>query len=479
MLKSALVKQYFGSVPLASAQASANRSQKIDAGDESLPYRQASIRLSRFMVAACTTLALCFSDLAIFPVKPWGDDLVPGKLIAKGRAQRTADYFFGKENPEIIFLGSSLIFRASFECDTTYEKIALPNDQQELWDFKRRHVECQYFERLLKRQFGLPVTACEFGIPAAMVSDHNLFVQRLVLFHKSPKLVICTLAPRDFYDNAYKDERETTGWQQLVTCLPVSQWLRHPQAAYQYAIRSWKIAGQLDKLADAASIRIFTYRYYLEQTCRGLILSMLNQRTAPSTVNPAESSSIGVKANKSSEQLDAGARNAIKVSISKGKGNNAGNDLAHGAIGGGNDGASACTTGGLGGVTHSYNDLPCYQFSYNPPDYQQFEHHMERLHELAQLCMRQGYLLVLVDMPVTPENQVQMVPESLSLYHRAMKATASQFDIELISPSSDTRFDASDFVDSVHLTAAGGAKFFDCLIQHLAKNRRLVEKLTN
>jgi hypothetical protein len=392
------------------------------------PLRSRVPKLSSFGVALLLFVGYWLANVTLYPVSPTRSDFVPAKISAKGRAQRVADYFYNAENPDIILLGSSLIFRASFESDKVLEHLPVPSDQNELWEFKRKHVESQHFEKLLKQTFGKPVSAYEFGIPASMVSDHREFVGKLSLFNKTPKVVICTLAPRDFFDNVYKDPKETTGWEQLSTCYPNSMWPRHPKAMLFYLSRRCAPIYFLCQKADALKCRAFTYRYYFEQTARTDLLTLFNQSTLPSTVAPVQRGT---------------SKQAPLAKV----------------------------------PAHKYPDLDCYQFSYNPPDYKELECYADELRALAKECKRAGYFLVLVDMPVTPENRCQMMPEALSRYRKTLADLSKTCEAQLIVPEKGTTYDAPDFGDSVHLTAPGGDKFFRCIVKSLFENPQIRAKL--
>jgi len=346
-------------------------------------------------------------------------DLVPGKINAKGRAQRAADFFYNDENPAIILLGTSLIFRASFESDVAYEHLQLPKDALALWEFKRRHVQCLHFQRLLEGALGMPIKACELGVPAAMASDYRELVEKLSLFHKTPKVVICTLAPRDLFDNVYKDPKDTTSGEQIATCYPKSMWCRRPDAAWFYILRRWSLFHFLDLQLDAIKTRCFTYRYNFEQSFREQLLKAFHQSTLPSTLPPTRPKRLSPA------------------------------------------------------LTHNYNDLACYQFSYNPPDFNEFARNADQLRSVAVQCKKKGCTLLLVDMPVTPENRAQMTEEALNLYRKTLRDIAREYDLVLLLPEQNATYEAKDFVDSVHLTASGGQKFFQYLVDCFSRIERL------
>jgi hypothetical protein len=381
-------------------------------------------KISRALTALLLFVAICLGNVTFFPVNPQRSDFVPAKISSKGRAQRAADFFYGAENPSLIFLGTSLIFRASFECDKKFENLAIPTDDFEAWEFKRKHVECQYLERMLKHTFGKSLSAFEFGIPAAMVSDYREFTSKLSLFSKNPKVLICTLAPRDFFDNVYKDPKDTTGWEQISTCYPTASWLQHPMAAWFYLTRQCAPILFLDQKVDAIKSRAFTYRYNFEQSSRDHLLALLHQSTLPSTMAPTQAKQSAIE------------------------------------------------------TTHSYPDLDCYRFTYNPPDFGEFDRNVDQLRMLVKDCRKNGRLLVLIDMPVTPENRNQMMPEALALYRKTIREIAGTYKTKLIVPEEGTAYDASDFEDSVHLTAPGGDKFFRFVVKSLSETPEIRASLT-
>jgi hypothetical protein len=375
--------------------------------------------LSKFLLALFLFGVASVSNISFWPVNPLSSDLVPGKINAKGRAQRAADFFYNDENPDVIFLGTSLIFRASFESDVAFEHLRLPKDNLALWEFKRRHIECLHFQRLLEGALGAPIKACELGIPAAMASDYRELIEKLSLFDKTPRVVVCTLAPRDLFDNVYKDSRDTTSAEQIATCYPKSMWFHHTEAAWFYILRRWSLLHFLDRQLDAIKTRCFTYRYNFEQSFRAQLLKTLHQSTLPSTLPPTRPKPLSAP------------------------------------------------------LIHNYNDLSCYQFSYNPPDFDEFARNAEQLRSMAVQCKKKGYTLLLVDMPVTPENRAQMTEEALNLYRKTLRDIAREYDLVLLLPDQNATYEAKDFVDSVHLTASGGQKFFQNLTDCFSRIERL------
>jgi len=398
-----------------------------------LTIEKSAGKCSKFLAALLFTFSISLVNVILDPVKFVGSDLVPAKISSKGRAERAANYLSNSENPAVVFIGSSLIFRASFQSDKAFEHLVLPTKTEDLFNFKTKHVEAQHFERLLKEKFDKSFSAIELGIPASMISDQRTFVDKLILFKKTPRVLISTIAPREFYDNAYKDAKETTAFEQISTAYPMSMWWQHPEGAWFYLTRHLSPLAFLCRQADALNVRAYTYRFRFADAARTQVLHLFNQSTAPSTLAP--------------EQLFAApTKGALK---------------------------SNCKTASSTSPARVFTDLDCYRFCYNPPDYEQFDRNMGELTAMAKACKRARYVLVIVDMPVTNQNRLQMVPEALARYRKKIWEISKNYGAKLIVPEKTTTFQDSDFADSVHVTANGGEKIFQCIVNSLFEDPHL------
>jgi hypothetical protein len=421
---------------------------------------KSAVTYSKFLAALLATLAIGIANVTIYPVSFLRADLVPAKISSKGRAERAADYFYNSENPAVVLLGSSLIFRASFETDKDYEHIALPTKIEDLSEFKKKHVEAQHFERLMKEKFGKPYSTIELGIPASMISDQRAFVDKMVLFEKSPRLVISTIAPREFYDNAYKDPKETTAYEQISTSYPMTMWEHHPKAAWFYMTRHFQPLIFLCQTIDDVNVRAYTYRFKVSDAARTQLLRIFNQSTAPSTVSPENSITKFPQGN-----VAAAPKSPIAIASEAATAVAQKNAVAK---------AISAIPAPLERVLP---DLECYRFSYNPPDYKQFDRNIDELKAMARACKRAGYVFVIVDMPVTDQNRRQMMPDALGRYRKELSEIAKDYGAKLIVPETRDNYKESDFGDSVHVTAPGGEKIFQCIVNSLFEDPQVHERL--
>lgn len=95
--------------------------------------------------------------------------------------------------PDVVIFGSSLLGSAHASVDATY--------LMQLLDVLT-HRKISFLEKQISDRVGHPVTVFSLGCPGEMVSDAYAISKSLIFEgKKKPKLVIATIAPRDFVDS--------------------------------------------------------------------------------------------------------------------------------------------------------------------------------------------------------------------------------------------------------------------------------------
>ncbi|MBX9689390.1 MAG: hypothetical protein K2X27_21955, partial [Candidatus Obscuribacterales bacterium] len=96
------------------------------------------------------------------------------------------------EAPDLVVFGSSLLGSAHASVDAQFN--------QELTDVLM-HRRINYLEDQLEKRLNEKLSVFSLGSPGEMISDAYLLSKTLFAGNKKPRLVIATIAPRDFIDN--------------------------------------------------------------------------------------------------------------------------------------------------------------------------------------------------------------------------------------------------------------------------------------
>lgn len=94
--------------------------------------------------------------------------------------------------PDVVVFGSSLLGSAHASMDAEF--------LQQLID-ALTHRRMVYLEDRLAHRLGYKVSIFSLGSPGEMISDYYAISKALIVSAKKPKLVIATIAPRDFIDS--------------------------------------------------------------------------------------------------------------------------------------------------------------------------------------------------------------------------------------------------------------------------------------
>jgi hypothetical protein len=352
-------------------------------------------------------------------------DVPPSVIAAKPYIFRAEKYLYSDEDPEIILMGSSLVLRPSFESDRLFENLAVPKDEEAAREFKHRYTKVQHLRHLLQSCMHRSFDVINLGVPSCMTSDYYLILQKLMDFGKHPHLIVLAVAPRDFLDNKYPDFQQTPSVQLMSTCIPVRKWTRHPMAAVDYCRHFFAPFAWAEKLFDAVTVRSVSTRLDFE-------------------LNP---DGAGHKL------VDAYRRSIFKVR----------------AI------PPSCE---IPQSAKKYFDLDAYNWCYNPPNMEGLRQQFLYLEKFVTLASRKDIPVVLVDMPLTVENQALIQPSAQKTYKDLLHQLAkNNSNVLMVDANRLSGCTAQDFVDSAHLNGLGGHKCFECIAKAISANSLLRAKL--
>jgi len=87
--------------------------------------------------------------------------------------------------------------------------------------------------------------------------------------------------------------------------------------------------------------------------------------------------------------------------------------------------------------------------------------------KLVQLCRRKGIVLVLVNMPLSPDTSKVVPATQMNGFRQFLSASEKAGNFYLIDLWGDAAFQDSDYKDGVHLNFSGAKKLADKIVNHL------------
>jgi hypothetical protein len=281
---------------------------------------------------------------------------------------------------------------------------------------------CKIFEAVLKEKTMTDASAFVCAAPGQMISDHFLVAKTLFALRK-PRLVVITLAPRDFIDNFLADVSSTEPYRFYLP------YLSEDAQAKKLLLTSWP-----EQLKDGIG-RLFP----LKNVSQLISWSGLLQKL-PLPAQPAQS-----------QERDIGWLFSV----------NANSDLMHPYM---------CMT--LPKMPNNFKDNTLeYSKRYhncNPPLYRQ---ELGFLNELLQYTKDEQIKVLVVAMPLTAMNRALLPQVFWTNYKVAIQTACAQHQAKLLDLSQADGFAPTDFIDTVHLSQDGGVKLVDKITEAIAQEQ--------
>jgi Protein of unknown function (DUF1574) len=307
-----------------------------------------------------------------------------------------------QKSPNIVLLGSSLIKTPFWLSDMHYLSKTLSYDDYHCCS----KLQSQLLDKELKGS-----SVFDFGIPGAMVSDIYLLTEKLLVGPQAPKLVIYAIGPRDLNDRVITSEITTPTFDRLFSPLDLGK-------------NDWPYRMDFEQKVNLLADRLFfAYRKRSQWQMsiasgvrRGL--DILSPKACP---KPTSSNSIDFEAI------------------------NTNNYKRYAAI-----------------APEKQNEI-CWNWSikdyrarYANFNSEQFSKQLFFLKSLIATTKKRNIALLLVNMPLTPQN-LELMPSSLyPSYIQSLRTVANSSQIPLIDLQNDRQFDQTCFYDTVHLNSIGG-----------------------
>jgi hypothetical protein len=134
-----------------------------------------------------------------------------------------------------------------------------------------------------------------------------------------------------------------------------------------------------------------------------------------------------------------------------------------------NDNAAKMVPGVLQLPASKAKDLATYDKVYNPVKPQRFAEQSTCLQKMLQSANKNHIKVLLVNMPLTAENRALLPASALATYNQTVKDIAAKNQVALLDLQQSSVFKPDDFIDSCHLNAQGGAKFYREMVPVIAE----------
>lgn len=326
------------------------------------------------------------------------------------------------KTPDIVVCGSSQIggLQAA-DANTSGKTVDLV--------FNRR---CLTLENDVAKNFG-PSEVFLSALPGAMVSDHFAIGRALFRPSHHPALLVLTVSPRDFIDNTLPSAGATDSYRffsQYSDMSAYTGWAFHdPWSRLTYFISS--------ELPLRAQLAVFN------QAVEQIVNRLKEVDTSGGAVKSATSSSS------STSSAAATAAEQVKFVM--------------GGYGGNLKPGQAVLTPNLPKIyvdnsndyKHRYRDQ--YPVSYD----MQFNFMRAFLGQLRQEKIK----VLVVGMPLTKENRLLLSSDFWQAFRGRLVEECQQSGAQYLDLSASPDFSITDFCDTVHLNADGGAR----LAEHISK----------
>lgn len=343
------------------------------------------------------------------------------------------------ENPEVLLLGSSLVLVPSVRCDDSFHNRKTRFDRWYYRNVIDEYTKADYFQNELSRSSSQNRKVLDLAVAASIMSDQHLILKKYLASGKTPELIVCGIAPRDFLDNLRQDPEKTPTYSILadLTCLKdLLEQKRSKEAvsdfAFGYFSEVYKNRADYRTFLAGAAARITGHPIDLYQATHGEEKKVAETKQMTGMDVVAE------------EKQDAGVldnKKAIYVPFKNG-----------------------------------LTDLKEYKRIYLPVNNKVFKLQLSYLDKFLALATEHNIPVVLVEMPLTKEN-LALLPDGVKRnYTKRVRELATTYNAKVITPADRLDFSTEDFEDSVHLNTQGGLKVFSDVAQQIGQDKVLAQR---
>lgn len=334
-------------------------------------------------------------------------------------------YLEEKQTPDVIVLGDSQMATAIFTSDAK----ALG---QKVDVIAHRHVDG--LEKRLSTKFGKPVSVFNAAMAGSMSSDHNLIARSLFLDDldaAKPKLVIIGISPRVFIDNTLPAAGTTEPFRFYSQCADPGDLAQFAFADY-FGQMNWYINKYLP-----------LGRLKTEMQTTYSAAKLLPKAAAVKKKNQNQSDFMkGMFASSTKVEKDEWFVPAFMPYLFK-------------------------------------DNTREYVQRYTNPNPPLYTSELAFFGDLLKRLKDANIPTLIVTMPSLAPNRALLPARFWQLFHTNIATLCKQNNASLVDLSDNANFVLDDYLDTVHLNAAGGTKLLGQIADSISAREQLTAGLTN
>ena len=321
-----------------------------------------------------------------------------------------------KRKPDVVLLGSSLMIAAQNDCDATFFNVNFD---------AVKHYRSLYLESKLSKAKGRDVKTASFVIGGQMASDGYAIIKALLSKHSAPETIVWGVAPRDFLDATltHSDETETV---KLMSRIADEENLLQKKLPFWSRIEKSlkKVSAIYGKNEELRAV----HQQAVEQTLSAV---------TPVSYTPG---------------MQAPAWLLHQASLSLPEDNKAGQWIVR-----------PCQYKGA----EPTDNRAEYEARYRPFKPLLFQEQLRCYEEALKEAHRQGTNILVINMPLTPDNLRLLPPGVYDLYLNNIRKSAALCNARFLDLDNSKDFSGRDFSDPVHLNGFGAIKFMNIVANSL------------
>lgn len=328
------------------------------------------------------------------------------------------DLRHNQEHYNICLIGSSLVVKPNSEVEANYLGKAI--------NLTSYH-NAAYLDNLLSTRFGGSFRTYNLSAPGLMVSDAYLALKTFFSSGQRSDIVLYAIAPRDFIDSSVKNIADTDSFKYLQRQVSADE------------LGEFMTDSPIEKL-----------EWWLQQNCYLYHKALDLQMALADTTQPWLDKFLPSPAIKPGLMLADKERLLPKFK-------------------------SATTYPERSEVKPSERALVEKQFYDNRGEYLEryqwpnlYSTELKCLQKVIALCQKRHVQLVLVNMPLLPENLSLLPAGFYDRFRQDTMKLAEASSVPFIDMSRAPAFQHKDYYDPVHLNGFGGERLFHLLVSHLA-----------
>lgn len=332
----------------------------------------------------------------------------------------TRGYLKDGTNSDVALMGSSQMGAALYSAEAFHRNLAIDTVTER---------DSKVSTKLFKDKTGYGPKVFNFSFGGAMISDQLMIAKALFNEKHKPELVILGLNPRDFMDNTLPSPSATEPFQYLSPYTNLGD-LSDCSFGDPIEWMDWKME------------QIIPTRTHSHRVVKGLTDMVANAFTSIAPRGSHESLEPGSSAKKDSDSgnvLDAMYKNAGEVAPGKWK----------------------VIAMGWGSFKDNTDEYQVRYKDASPPLYKTEKRFFE---EYLDYLKANDIKAIVVGMPSLWPNRALLPDSFWSEFRGYVASTCQGKGAKWVDLTDDQRFEAKDFLDTVHLNAAGGTKLVNAIV---------------